>query len=152
MIPAKFVTNLFMNAAKQHPTLLEIQKSKYERLHDALFVSSAILENADSKIPATARIARGEVGHSHTDLSVHLYLSPPDARHIIEKSWAERHRLSVPKTSWFKNKFAVADTYLMIYGPRNEDEMEVLRVILENSIRYMTGTDDVKEIEWRRAL
>jgi hypothetical protein len=141
-----------MNAAKQHPNLLEIQKSKYERLHDALFVSSAILGNTDSNIPATARIARGELGHFHSDLSVHLYLSQPDARHIIEKKWAERHRLSVPKTSWFKNRFGVADTYLMIYGPRNEDEMEVLRIVLENSIRYMTGVDDVHEIEWRKAL
>lgn len=88
----------------------------------------------------------------HPDLSVHLYLSPADARVIIEKGWAERHRLSVPETSWVKNKYAIASTYLMIYGPRDEAEMEVLRVILENSIRFMTGQDEVEKVQWKDIL
>ncbi|KAL2067680.1 hypothetical protein VTL71DRAFT_15776 [Oculimacula yallundae] len=152
-IMRQFITNLFSNAAKQHSDLLHIQKSKYERHHDALFVSSELLASRDSaNIPETAQIARGELGHAHPDLSVHLYLRPADARRIIEKSWAERHRLAVPKTSWIKNMYAVSDTYLMIYGPRNDAEMEVLRVILENSIRFMTGTENVQRIEWKTAL
>lgn len=40
----------------------------------------------------------------------------------------------------------------MIYGPRDEKEMEILRVILENSIRFMTGHKDVEEVEWREAI
>lgn len=71
---------------------------------------------------------------------------------IIEKGWAERHRLSVPETSWVKNKYAIASTYLMIYGPRNEKEMEVLRVILENSIRFMTGRDEVEKVQWKTTV
>ena len=36
----------------------------------------------------------------------------------------------------------------MVYGPRDEEEMETLRVILEHSIRYMTGQDKVDEVQW----
>ena len=109
-------------------------------------------KDPNNNLPETAHIARGELGHAHPDLSVHLYLSPADARRVIENSWAERHRLSVPKTWWVKNKYAIADTYLMIYGPRDAEEMEVLRVILENSIRFMTGAENVQKLEWRTAL
>ncbi|KAI6354482.1 hypothetical protein MCOR25_008571 [Pyricularia grisea] len=147
-----YMQNLFNNAVKQHPGLLEMKKSLYERHHDALFVSANLLQSHKSSIPETARISRGEIGHMHTDLSIHLYLSPADARQIIEKKWGERHRLSVPKTSWFNNKFGVADTYLMIYGPRDEEEMEVLKVILARSISFMTGKEISEDIVWSEAL
>lgn len=148
----QYIENLFTNAARQHHTILETKKSLYERHHDALFVSRMLLESQPEYLPNTAIIARGELGHVHPDLSVHLYLSPADARVIIEKGWAERHRLSVPETSWVKNKYAIASTYLMIYGPRDEAEMEVLRVILENSIRFMTGQDEVEKVQWKDIL
>ncbi|KAF5622717.1 uncharacterized protein FTJAE_10840 [Fusarium tjaetaba] len=137
---------------RTHPSTLETKKSLYERHHDALFVSQKLLESQPESLPNTAIIARGELGHAHPDLSVHLYLSPADARVIIEKGWAERHRLSVPETSWVKNKYAIASTYLMIYGPRDEKEMEVLRVILENSIRFMTGHDEVEKLQWKEVV
>jgi hypothetical protein len=114
-----------------------------------LFVSSKLLEHKPENLPKTAIIARGELGHAHPDLSVHLYLSPADARVVIEKGWAERHRLSVPEDRWVKNKYAIASTYLMIYGPRDEKEMEILRLILENSIRFMTGKEAVKTVQWK---
>ncbi|KAJ4256911.1 hypothetical protein NW762_009007 [Fusarium torreyae] len=147
-----YIENLFKNAARQHPSILETKRSLYERHHDALFVSSKLLNTQAQALPKTAVIARGELGHAHPDLSVHLYLSPADARVVIEKGWAERHRLSVPEDSWVKNKYAIASTYLMIYGPRSEKEMEVLRVILESSIRYMTGSETVDEVEWRKLV
>lgn len=114
-----------------------------------MFVSSKLLENKAERLPKTAIIARGELGHAHPDLSVHLYLSPADARVVIEKGWAERHRLSVPENRWIKNKYAIASTYLMIYGPRDEHEMEILRVILENSIRFMTGKEAIEKVHWK---
>ncbi|RGP78805.1 hypothetical protein FLONG3_3003 [Fusarium longipes] len=150
--PYNFIQNLFHNAARQHPSILEIKKSLYERHHDALFVAHDLIESQPESLPKTAVIARGELGHAHPDLSVHLYLSPADARVVIEKGWAERHRLSVPESSWVKNKYAIASTYVMFYGPRNEKEMEVLRVILESSIRFMTGRDRVETVQWREAV
>ena len=150
----QYIENLFTNAARQHPSLLETKLSLYERRHDALFIASYLLESHDSNLPETAITSRGEVGHAHPDLSVHLYVSPADARVLIEKCWAERHRLAVPDDGWLKIKklSAVGSTYLMIYGPRDEEEMEILRLILENSIRYMTGRDNVKSLSWREVV
>ena len=119
----------------------------YERHHDALFVKGEYLDQSAS-VPDTATIARGEIGHMHPDMSIHLYLSPADARQAIEKGWAERHRLSVPRTSWVKNKYAIADTYLMIYGPRNEEELDILKTLLECSIRFMAGKQTINSFRW----
>ncbi|KAF6834469.1 hypothetical protein CPLU01_04934 [Colletotrichum plurivorum] len=146
----EFINNLFTNAASQNPSLLERKLSLYERLNPALFVLPSLLSS--KRIPETARIARGEIGHHHADLSVHLYLSPADARVAIEKGWAERHRLAVPRSSWLFGRYHVADSYVMVYGPRDEGEMEVLATILKNGVRFMTGREDVEGIEWRQRL
>jgi hypothetical protein len=77
-------------------------------------------------------------------------LSPADARQVILKGWGEKHRLSKPKTSLIQfEKFHLADTYLMIYGPRNEEELEHVRKILCCSIRFMTGCEDVEVPQWK---
>ena len=85
--------------------------------------------------------------------SLHLYLSPADARQIITKGWGEKHRLSKPESSIFKFKsFGLTDTYIMIYGPRNEEEIETVGKILQSSIRFMTGRTDVELPQWKTAL
>ncbi|KAK0653768.1 hypothetical protein DIS24_g5745 [Lasiodiplodia hormozganensis] len=147
------IHNLFANAAAQNPGLLETKTSLYERHNDALFVSDQLLGNAEAVgLPHTATASRGEIGHPHPDLSIHLYVSPADARVLIEKGWAERHRMSVPANSWSKAIpifRRIGDTFLMVYGPRNEEEMVVLQTILQNSIRFMTGREDCQLPEWK---
>ncbi|PVH98504.1 hypothetical protein DM02DRAFT_531006 [Periconia macrospinosa] len=138
------IISLFQRAATQYPDILSLRKSLYERHHDALFVSQKHLESGDPSIPETSIISRGEIGHMHPDMSVHLYLSPADARQAITKEWAERHRLAVPRDSWVKNKYAVADTYLMIYGSRDEGELAHLKVMVESAICFMTGREGIK--------
>ncbi|CCF44268.1 hypothetical protein CH063_13725 [Colletotrichum higginsianum] len=66
--------------------------------------------------------------------------------------WAERHRLALPRGSLLAGRFRVADSYLMIYGPRDEDEMEVLATFLRNGIRYMTGAEDIRPIVWNQLV
>ncbi|OHF03646.1 hypothetical protein CORC01_00965 [Colletotrichum orchidophilum] len=146
----EYIKNLFSNAASQNPTLLTTKLSLYERSNPALFVSSQILASAPAT--STTTIARGEVGHHHGDLSIHLYLSPADAKVAITKGWAERHRLSLPKGSLLANRMHLADSYLMIYGPRDEGEMEVLAEMLRCGVRFMTGREDVGSIEWRHRI
>ncbi|OLN83719.1 hypothetical protein CCHL11_08706 [Colletotrichum chlorophyti] len=151
----EFIQNLYANAATQNPSILEQKRSLYERHNPALFVSSDLLKNPPSSsdpLPETARVARGEISHPHADLSIHIYLSPADAKIAIDRGWAERHRLSLPRSSWFANRYHVADSYLMIYGPRDEEEMEVLAVFLRNAVRFMTGREDVEAIVWRHRL
>ncbi|KAF9877525.1 hypothetical protein CkaCkLH20_05225 [Colletotrichum karsti] len=146
----EFIQNLFANAQSQNPTLLETKKSLYERMNPALFVAPKVL--ASGTVPDAAETARGEIGHHHGDLSIHLYLDPADAKLAIEKGWAERHRLSLPSTARFANRFHVADGYVMIYGPRDEEEMEVLATILRNAVRFMTGRENIEAIEWRQRI
>ncbi|GKT46879.1 uncharacterized protein ColSpa_07060 [Colletotrichum spaethianum] len=146
----EFIQNLFVNAVTQNPTLLESKLSLYERNNQAIFVSPQAL--ASSTPPTASHTARGEISHHHHDLSIHMYLSPADAKLAITKGWAERHRLSLPRGSLLAGRFHLADSYLMIYGPRDEEEMEVLAVFLKNAIRFMTGRDNVKGIEWRHRV
>ncbi|OJD35909.1 uncharacterized protein BKCO1_14000168 [Diplodia corticola] len=152
----EFIRNLFANAAVQNPRLLETKTSLYERHNDALFVRAELLRGdaaGRELLPRAALMSGGEIGHVHGDLSVHLYLAPADARVLIEKGWAERHRMAVPMGSLVKRVIPIfgriADTFLMFYGPRDEEEMEVLQTVLTNSIRFMTGRDDFAVPEWR---
>ncbi|GJC95959.1 hypothetical protein CH63R_02095 [Colletotrichum higginsianum IMI 349063] len=147
----EYIQNLFANAVTQNRTLLESKLSLYERNNPALFVSAPVLASSPA-VPAASRTARGEIGHYHGDLSVHMYLSPADARLAVEKGWAERHRLALPRGSLLAGRFRVADSYLMIYGPRDEDEMEVLATFLRNGIRYMTGAEDIRPIVWNQLV
>ncbi|KAK1982793.1 hypothetical protein LZ30DRAFT_589802 [Colletotrichum cereale] len=146
----EYIGNLFANAVAQNPTLVESKISLYERNNSALFVAPAVL--ASPSPPATARTARGEISHCHGDLSVHMYLAPADAKRAIAKGWAERHRLARPTGTLLAGRYRIADTYLMIYGPRDDDEMDALAVLLKNGIRFMTGREDVEGIEWRHRV
>ncbi|KAG4429586.1 hypothetical protein IFR05_014935 [Cadophora sp. M221] len=138
------LNELFNEMVKNHPKLLETKRSLYEKHHDAIFVQSNLLQDPNSSIPASARISRGEIGHIHHDASVHLYFSPADAKVLIEKNWAERHRLARTKPFLGRvNMFGVAGTYLMIYGPRDEGELETMKTILENSVKFMTGVEQI---------
>ncbi|OAP60448.1 hypothetical protein AYL99_05450 [Fonsecaea erecta] len=151
-----YITNLFRNAVIQNSRLIEERRSLYEKHNSALFVRPDVLANEDPAAPKpsqTAYTARGECGHVHPDYSIHLYLSPADARHVIEKGWGERHRLSKPRTAVVNfEKAHIASTYILIYGPRDTDEVEVVRTILLNSLRFMTGREDVEAPEWKVAL
>ena len=57
---------------------------------------------------------------------MHLVLSPYDADAVLMAGWAERHPLS--RGGWFE-RFVPA-TFVMIYAPRDEEEIQsVLRII-----------------------
>lgn len=120
---------------------LEIRKSHYELHNDALYVLPSLLEN-DKELPVTARVAKGEITHVHPDRSIHVYLSAADARVLIEKGWGERHRLSRTWPFWMgwrQNLLGLGHTYLMIYGPRDEEELEVAKCIMREGVRFMLG-------------
>ncbi|KAJ9641323.1 hypothetical protein H2204_003001 [Knufia peltigerae] len=147
------IRTLFANAATQNPTFLETRTSGYERRNSALYATRDFLHRqnraqGESRLPEAVFLARGEIGHAHEDTSSHLYVSRGDARILIEKGWAERHRLAVPRHYLVKNILGVADTYLIIYAPRDETEMAALEVMLRRSIAFMTG-QEIDSIEWK---
>ena len=74
-------------------------------------------------------VSHAEVGHIHpTDGSMHIILSPCDTKEVIEKGWGELHGLA--------GQDRAAKTYLMIYSPRNEMELEITKKILEAAVKY----------------
>lgn len=74
-------------------------------------------------------VSHAEVGHIHpTDGSMHIILSPADTKEVIEKGWGELHGLA--------GQGAAAGTYMMIYSPRNEAELEITKKILEAAVKY----------------
>lgn len=59
---------------------------------------------------------------------MHIILSPTDTKEVTEKGWGELHGLA--------GQGAAAKTYMMIYSPRNEEELEITKKILEAAIKY----------------
>ena len=73
----------------------------------------------------------GEWGHIHPhhDGSLHLILPTPDAERLIELGWGEYHNVVTLGLA--------PPIVIMLYGPRNEDELKVAKNILE--IAYLAA-------------
>ena len=96
---------------------LRIATSVLERHGPALFLAEGL------KGPSWASFVKGEIGHFHVDAdwSAHVSLTPADAMEVVEKGWGQRHAWSY---LWHIG-------FTMLYAPRNEEEVEVVRSILE---------------------
>lgn len=74
----------------------------------------------------------GEIAHIHpSDGSMHMILSPPDAMLVLQKGWGESHGLA-------GKALGLPASYMLIYAPRNERDLEVIEAILAASVNYMT--------------
>ena len=58
---------------------------------------------------------------------------------VIERGWGERHPLS-----GISRHVPLPKEYLMIYAPRDEEELAVLELIIKASIGYMSSSRDVQ--------
>ncbi|RYP61243.1 hypothetical protein DL769_007784 [Monosporascus sp. CRB-8-3] len=120
----------FMEAlAAANPRLLRLRASVAEGgHHDALWLADGV--------PRPGRYLdglRGEFAHPHGEGSAHLTLSLADAEALVERGWAERHRLSgVPAAgiSW---------GYVLVYAPRDEREFGFWKEILLASARFVAS-------------
>jgi hypothetical protein len=98
------------------------------------------------RLPEIAPIFKGELGHLHGESSLHFYFSPPDARVIIEKGWAGRHRLSKTQPWWLggiKAMWGIGNSFLIVYAPRDADELDVLKTLIKASAVWMTGQQQI---------
>lgn len=126
--------------APEYKGRLEVKKSHYELHNDALYVKDPSSDRRD--LPQTARVAKGEVMHIHPNRSLHVYLHPADARVVIEKGWGERHRLSRTWPWWMdwrQDFLGLTNTWIMIYGARDEKEVDIARRITREGVRWMLG-------------
>ncbi|WP_454197328.1 luciferase domain-containing protein [Nocardia sp. Marseille-Q1738] len=71
-----------------------------------------------------------EVAHIHPDGSLHLAMSLPDQEELLAKGWGERHPLYSAKVN-----------VVMLFGPRDADELRVAQVVVEAAYRYAVGED-----------
>lgn len=80
--------------------------------------------------PRHAFLAGREFAHIHPlpEGSMHLALPPELAREAVEKGWAEQH--PVARTGF------IPETIVMVYGPRDAEEVEVAWALLRASYRY----------------
>jgi hypothetical protein len=107
--------------------LLIYEKSHFERRNDAVWLREPNRGNPNTR-------AQGEVAHIHpSDGSMHMTLSPSDAKKVIEAGWGELHSLA-------DDNGRLPATYTMIYSPRSKEEVEVAEQILEAAVKYAAGS------------
>ncbi|KAM0487693.1 hypothetical protein ACHAP7_001499 [Fusarium lateritium] len=113
--------------ASETPSKLRIATSIAERRGPALFATSS------GELHPIAKRTKGEIGHMHaSDGSMHVNLAPKDAKLVLERGWGQRHPL------------AGGILYLgnvMVYAPRNEEELEIVERITRAGVRFMLGEE-----------
>ncbi|HEX2054545.1 MAG TPA: luciferase family protein [Actinomycetota bacterium] len=104
------------------PSLISIPGSRAFVLDDSTPTPS-------SQVFMTAR----EFAHIHppVDGSLHMVLPPHIVRQVVERGWGEQHPVAMMGL--------VPPTTMMIYGPRDPAEVEVVLMLLKASWGYARG-------------
>jgi hypothetical protein len=71
--------------------------------------------------------------HPHSDGSLHATLPPNLVDIAIGNGWAERHPLA--------GRYGLPDNIVMIYGPRDEDELAIVIELLDLSYGNALGNE-----------
>ncbi len=115
---------IFDNQVSDKNFNLVYKMSYLERHSPGIFLNDSSAGN-QTVLP----VSHAEIGHIHpSDGSMHIILSPSDTKEVIEKGWGELHGLA--------GQDRVAKTYLMIYSPRNEAELDITQNILLAAVKY----------------
>jgi hypothetical protein len=71
-----------------------------------------------------------EVAHVHpAENSLHVYVSPVDAKLVMKRGWGQR----------FPVTWLAPPSWIMVYAPRNEDEVEIVREIVRAAVCHAVG-------------
>jgi Family of unknown function (DUF5519) len=86
-----------------------------------------------SEAPPEAFMVGREFAHLHppSDGSLHMALPPDVVDRVIENGWAERHPLA--------GRHGLPGNIVMVYGPRDEDELAVVEDLVRASHALATG-------------
>ncbi|RPA81142.1 hypothetical protein BJ508DRAFT_326751 [Ascobolus immersus RN42] len=111
--------------AEKYPKRLRMGKSCFEKHCPALFSNRELNKTCN-----------GEICHAHTvDGSMHLTLHPEDAEKVIQAGFGERHPLA--RGGWCRR--FVPQGFIMIYAPRDDDELEIVMSIIRAAIGWVSG-------------
>jgi phospholipase/carboxylesterase len=85
--------------------------------------------------PPDAFLGAREIGHFHPwDGSMHVALPPAVAEQAVAKGWAEIHPVALAGLT-SRNK-------VMVYGPRDHREIDIIFTLLEAAYRYARSHAD----------
>jgi len=106
--------------AREEPTRISVSTTRALWLHESI---PAAHDDAFMP-PAGSR----EFAHVHADGSMHLCVSEEAFREFDEKRWGEPHPLKHEGVN-----------EVLCYAPRDESELEIVKLALLESYRYATG-------------
>ena len=94
-----------------------------------------VLEPGAAAGPESSFMVGREFAHLHPapDQSLHLVLPRDVATAAIGAGWAEPHPLAA--------RMQGPSIAVMVFAPRNDDEVDVIAGLIETSHRYATGTE-----------
>ncbi|KAL8387625.1 hypothetical protein RB595_009783 [Gaeumannomyces hyphopodioides] len=123
--------------------LCEMLKASIESLcakyPDKLGVGTSSLERHGFALFARHPVnvcGNGEIVHVHnSDKSMHMNLHPDDIKEVLQRGWGQRHPLSFK--GWVRSP--LPDTFMMIYAPRDQNDLRILCKIIEAAIWYTTA-------------
>ncbi|EHY55124.1 hypothetical protein HRR83_005623 [Exophiala dermatitidis] len=131
----------FESIVTKNPHLIQFKPSQYERRHEAIWVADSV---DASKTPAPFGNNKNkyplEISHVHpnADCSVHVVLAPRDAARVIRAGWGQLHGLAGSKV--------IPRSYVFLYAPRTQEELNVIMELVRAGIGYVTGTD-LKDVQ-----
>ena len=115
---------------EKHSDILKLDLSATEgRSTDGIYAKPD-LPGRDAA--AKDKIIKDEIAHVHpADDSLHVWLSPKDAKVAVEKGWGERFPLSALGMCH--------PSFIMVYAPRSAEEVDTVEDIVKAGIGYLTG-------------
>ncbi|KAL2845703.1 hypothetical protein BJY01DRAFT_177872 [Aspergillus pseudoustus] len=143
-----------------HPNALYAATSCFEKHSTGIFYrlpDSGVCPNPSTATTSTSRkqqpdrrpqlqshkhriTCNGEVCHSHpSDGSLHLTLHPADVKVVIERGWGQRHPLARDDW-WWVTRFVPAG-FVMIYAPRNAEELKCVIEIIRAAAWWVGGKE-----------
>lgn len=120
---------LMRDIASAHPDILEVKPSHTEgKSTDGLYARP---DTSTLNPVARDKLLNHEIAHAHpAENSLHVWLSEPDARVVIEAGWGQRFPLTFVHKGW-----------TMVYAPMNMNELETVERIVKAGIAWITGVD-----------
>ena len=108
---------------REHDTMISVPTSRALWLDEGV---SAAHEDAFMPTPGSR-----EFCHLHEDGSLHAVVDTPIEDEILKKQWGVRHMY-----------FDRGVKEMLVYAPRNSDELVVAQRIITESYRYASGVTD----------
>ncbi len=134
--PRTTPTNPHTQLDQQAPAELQERVFEFAQALDGVVIGPSGVSVPGARafhLPGCTHAGRGcfmverEFAHLHPryDGSLHMMLPPGIVERVIGNGWAERHPLA--------GKFGLTDNVVMVYGPRDEAELEVVTDLVRAS-------------------